>query len=61
MIHGRIQRGGAGGPEPPEKNAKNIGSLCNSGPDPLKNNKATKQTFDDGPIKLYLDPLSPIN
>ena len=63
MIHGRIQRGGgggAGGPEPPEK-SQNIGSLCNSGPDPLKNHKATKPAFNDGPIKLYLDPLSPIN
>ena len=51
FIHGRIQRGGTGGPDsptpppppppPPPKNHKNIGFLCNSGPDPLKNHKAT--------------------
>ena len=28
--------GGTGGPNPPEKSPKNIGFLCNTGPDPLK-------------------------
>ena len=31
------------------KNHKNIGFLCNTGQDPLKNNKATKQVFNVGP------------
>ena len=39
-----VDPGGAGGggamcPDPPLKN-KNIGFLCNTGPDPLKNHKA---------------------
>ena len=34
--------GGAGGPDPPPlKNKKKIGFLSNTGPDPLKNHKAT--------------------
>ena len=34
----RIQKGGAGGPDPPSlKNHKNIGFSSNTGPDPLKN------------------------
>ena len=42
-CHARIQRGGAGGPDPPPlKNHKNIGILSNTGPDPLKKHKATK-------------------
>ena len=43
--HGRIQRGKAGGPDlppPPPRNHKAIGCLSNTGPDPLKNHKATK-------------------
>ena len=47
----RIQRG-AGGPEPPppqKKNHKNIGFLCNIGPDRLNNHKATKPAFNVGP------------
>ena len=36
----RIQRGrGAGGPDPPLKNHKNIGFLSNTGTDPLKFSK----------------------
>ena len=34
-------------PPPPLKNHKNI--LSNTGPDPLKNRKATKPTFNVGP------------
>ena len=38
-------RGGGGdrGSGPPLKNHKNIVNLSNTGPDPQKNNKATKQ------------------
>ena len=46
--HVRIQREGAGGPDP-LKNHKNIGFLCNTGPDPLTNHKATEPTFNVGP------------
>ena len=45
-------RGGEGdrGPPPPSlKNHKNIGFLCNTGPDPPKNHKATKPAFNVGP------------
>ena len=37
QVHVRIQRGrgGIGGPDPPLKYHKNIGSLSNIGPDPL--------------------------
>ena len=38
----REGRGGGGG-------HKNIGFLCNTGPDPLKNRKATKLAFNVGP------------
>ena len=42
-YHGRIQRGGQGvRTPPPPKNHKNIGFLSNTGPDPLKNHKATQ-------------------
>ena len=34
---------------PPLKNHKNIGFLCNTGPDPLKNHKVTKPAFNVGP------------
>ena len=37
-------RGGGG-----LKNHKNIGFLCSTGPDPLKNHKATKPAFNYGP------------
>ena len=47
-------RGGGGGqgvqtPPPPQKNHKNIGFLCNTGPDHPKNHKATKAAFNVGP------------
>ena len=47
VLHGRIQRGGDRGSGPPE-NHKNIGFLCNTGPGPLKNHKATKPAFNVG-------------
>ena len=71
IPHKRIQRGGgAGGPDPlPLKNHRNIGFPCYSGPDPLKNHKATKPAFNVGPSSAgqpmlahlwwYLDPVSP--
>ena len=40
------------GPPPPQKkkkkNHKNLGFLCNTGPDPLKNHQATKPAFNVG-------------
>ena len=39
---------GAGGSDPPEK-SQNKGFLSNTGPDPLKNQKATKPAFNVGP------------
>ena len=43
----RGSRGGGGmGFGPPLKNHKNIGFLSNTGPDPLKNHKATKLVFN---------------
>ena len=49
-CHGRIQRG-TGGPDPPPlKNHKKIGFLSNTGPDLLKNHKATKPAFNVGPL-----------
>ena len=44
-LHTQIQTGGGGGtgsPTSPLENHKNIGFLSNTGPDPLKNHKATK-------------------
>ena len=38
------RRGGGG-----QGNHKNIGFLSNTGPDPLKNHKATKPAFNVGP------------
>ena len=32
----------------PMRNHKNIGFLCNTSPDPLKNHKATKPAFNVG-------------
>ena len=48
-THGRIQRGGKGLRAPALKNHKNIGFLCNTGPDPLKNHKATNPAFNVEP------------
>ena len=45
----RIQRGDTWVGIPPMKNKKkNIGFLSNTGPDPLKNHKATKPAITDG-------------
>ena len=41
VPHVRIQRGGGQGSGPPEK-SQNIGFLSTTGPDPLKNHKASK-------------------
>ena len=50
-FHVRIRPGGGGGQGsgPHLKNYKIIGFLSNTGPDPLKNNKATKPAFNVGP------------
>ena len=44
-------RGGTGGtdPPPPPEDHNHIGFPSNTGPDPLKNHKVTKLTFDIGP------------
>ena len=42
----RKSRGVTGGPTSPLENHKNIGFLSNTGPDPLKNHKATKPAFN---------------
>ena len=48
------QEGGGGDrgpdPTPPEKIHKNLGFLSNTGPDHLKNHKATKPEFNVGPL-----------
>ena len=49
IVHGRIKRGGQGVRTPPLKNHINKGFLCNTGPDPLKNHKATKPAFNVEP------------
>ena len=40
-------------PPPPLKNHKNIGLLCNTGPVPLINKKATKPAFNVGPSSAH--------
>ena len=59
VYHGRIQRGDRGS-RSPLKNEKNIGFHSNTGPDPLKNHKATKvskgakiRSFDVGPSSTH--------
>ena len=47
-MQARIQRGG-GGTGPPLKNDKNIGFSSKTGPDLMKNHKATKSAFNVGP------------
>ena len=44
----RKSRGGTGGPTSPLENLKNIGFLSNTGPDSLKDHKATKPAFNVG-------------
>ena len=48
-------RGGAGGPDPPLKKYKNVGFLSNTGPEPLKNPKATKRAIIGLPAKRHLN------
>ena len=50
ILHGRIQRWGGRGSGPPLKNHKNIGFLCNTGHDPLKNHKSTESAFNVLPL-----------
>ena len=48
-TYGRIggsRGGGDRGSGPPLKNRKNIGFICNAGPDPLKNHKASEPAFN---------------
>ena len=45
--------GGTRGLDPPEK-SQNIGFLNNTGPDPLKNHKATKSAFNIGPSTAHM-------
>ena len=69
-MHG--SRGGIGSPDPLVKSQK-VGFLSNTGSNPLKNQEATKPTFNDGQSSAhqrnakwpmmarflcYLDPLS---
>ena len=43
----------------PPKKHKNLGFLSNTGPDPLKNHKATKPAFNIGPpAKRHLNGVS---
>ena len=50
LSHGRIQKGTwSPDPPPPLKNYKHIGFLSNTGPDPMKNHKATKPAFNVRP------------
>ena len=53
----RGSRGDTGGPDhthPPLKKQLAIGFLSNTGPNPLKNKKATKPAFNGGPAKRHL-------
>ena len=43
-----LEGGAQSGPPPPQKNHKNIGFLSETGPDHLKNHKATKPAFNAG-------------
>ena len=47
--HVRIQRGEDRGSRPSLENDKNIGFLCNTDPDPLKNNKSQHSMYYAGP------------
>ena len=53
-MSGSPERGGRGPerqppPPPPSLRITNIGFCSNTGPDPLKNHKATKPAFNVGP------------
>ena len=45
-------RGGRG-PDPPPRKFTKTGFLCNTGPDPLKDYKATKPAFNVGPSSAH--------
>ena len=57
IFHAWIKRGG--GVRMPLGNHKAIGSYSNTGPDPLKNHKATKPAFrwiaDDDPLLVVFE------
>ena len=55
LVSMRGSRGGGGGrgSGPSLKNHKNIGFLSNTGMDPLKNHKPTKQAFNIGPLTVH--------
>ena len=44
--------GGAGDLDPPPEESQYIGFFGNTGPDPLKNHKATKPAFNVGPSSV---------
>ena len=51
----RGSRGGQGVPiPPPPEKSQNIRFLSNTGPDTLKNHKATKPAFNVGPSSAFL-------
>ena len=52
-LHAQIQRGDRWSDLPSGKSQKNIGFLSNTGPDPLKNHKATKPAFNIGIIHVF--------
>ena len=49
VCSGAWAEGGGRGSGPIRKKFKNIGFHSNTGPDPLKNHKATKLGFKNGP------------
>ena len=53
IMRGSIEGGGGQGVRTPLENHKNIGFLSNTGPDPLKNHKATKPAFNVGPSSAF--------
>ena len=55
ILHARIQRwwGNRGFGLPPLKNHRKLGFLSNTGPELLKNHKATKSAFNVGPTSAF--------